>query len=401
MRKSLLFLLLLSSYQLMAQQTDTIFLKKLMQDKPELFAGILNHPNQNEVQIIYTQVDRNKQNKPSFKTFSYNLNPTRYFYPASTVKLAGVIFALEKINELKIKGLTAHSKMLTDSSFKGQTKVLKDETAQNGAPSIAHYAKKILLTSDNDAFNRLFEFVGRAEMNAKLKKYGLTESRILNRLAIGDGGEASKHTNPISFYNGDQLIYKQKEQYDPLEYPLTLTNLIVGKGYMDSNEKLINEPYSFENKNVFIMADQQAMMKRLMIPEAYAEKDRFKLTAEDYQLIYTYMSMLPTESDYPKYNAKEFWHTYAKMLYYGRDKSAIINRDLKIFNKYGDSYGFIIDNAYFLDKKNKVEFFLTAVVQSNEDGIYNDGKYEYTTVCYPFMKNIGQEIYNYELNRKN
>ena len=88
------------------------------------------------------------------------------------------------------------------------------------------------------------------------------------------------------------------------------------------------------------------------------------------------------------------------MLYYGREKNAIINPDLKIYNKYGDSYGFIIDNAYFQDKKNKVEFFLTAVVQSNEDGIYNDGKYEYTTVCYPFMKNIGQEIYNYELNRK-
>lgn len=400
MRKSLLLLLLLSGYQLMAQQTDTIFLKKLMQDKPELFAGILNHPNQNEVQIIYTQVNRNQKNKPSFKTFSYNLNPTRYFYPASTVKLAAVIFALEKLNELKIKGLTAHSKMVTDSSFKGQTKVLKDETAQNGEPSIAHYAKKILLTSDNDAFNRLFEFVGRAEMNAKLKKYGLTESRILNRLAIGDGGEAAKHTNPIRFYNANQLVYEQKEQYDPLDYPLPLTNLIVGIGYMDSNEKLVNEPYSFENKNVFTISDQQSMMKRLIMPEAYAAKDRFNLTTEDYQLIYTYMSMLPTESDYPKYDPKEFWPTYAKMLYYGREKNAIINPDLKIYNKYGDSYGFIIDNAYFQDKKNKVEFFLTAVVQSNEDGIYNDGKYEYATVCYPFMKNIGQEIYNYELNRK-
>ena len=383
----------------MAQQTDTIFLKKLMQDKPELFAGILNHPNQNEVQIIYTQVNRDQKNKPSFKTFTYNLNPTRYFYPASTVKLAGVIFALEKLNELKIKGLTANSKMITDSSFKGQTKVLKDETAQNGEPSIAHYAKKILLTSDNDAFNRLFEFVGRAEMNKKLKKYGLTESRILNRLAIGDGGEAAKHTNPIRFYNGEQLVYEQKEQYDPLDYPLSLTNLIVGVGYMDSNEKLVNEPYSFDNKNVFTMADQQSMMKRLTMPEAYPAKERFHLTTEDYQLIYSYMSMLPAESDYPKYNPKEFWPTYAKMLYYGRDKNAAINPNLKIFNKYGDSYGFIIDNAYFQDKKNKVEFFLSAVVQSNEDGIYNDGKYEYTTVCYPFMKNIGQEIYNYELSR--
>jgi hypothetical protein len=29
---------------------------------------------------------------------------------------------------------------------------------------------------------------------------------------------------------------------------------------------------------------------------------------------------------------------------------------------------------------------VTAVVQSNEDGIYNDNKYEYATVCLPFSK---------------
>lgn len=184
MRKSLLLLLLFSSYQLMAQQTDTIFLKKLMQDKPKLFAGILNHPNKNEVQIIYTQVNRDQKNKPNFKTFSYNLNPTRYFYPASTVKLAGVIFALEKLNELKIKGLTAQSKMITDSSFKGQTKVLKDETAQNGEPSIAHYAKKILLTSDNDAFNRLAISQIIAETLAELKlKFPVLPKKEAEQLA--------------------------------------------------------------------------------------------------------------------------------------------------------------------------------------------------------------------------
>ena len=87
------------------------------------------------------------------------------------------------------------------------------------------------------------------------------------------------------------------------------------------------------------------------------------------------------------------------MIYYGRDKKAMVDPNIRIFNKYGDSYGFIIDNSYFVDFKNNVEFFLTAVVQSNENGIYNDSKYEYESVCYPFMKNIGQEIYNYELNR--
>ncbi|RZK42291.1 MAG: hypothetical protein EOO90_07765 [Pedobacter sp.] len=383
----------------MAQQPDTVFLQKLMQGKPELFANILAHKNNNEVQILYTQVVRDKKNKPSFKSFSYNLNANRYFYPASTVKLAAAIFALEKINELKVKELSAGSKMLIDSNYKGQTKVESDKTAKNGEASIAHYIKKILLTSDNDAFNRLFEFIGREEINNKLKKYGLNDSRILNRLAIGDGGESSRNTNPIRFYEGDRLIYKQNAQYDSKNYDLTLTNLIVGKGYMNSDDKLVMEPYSFANKNVFSLADQHSLMKRLIMPEAYSKKDRFNLTAADYSLLYTYMSKLPTESDYPKYDINEFWPTYAKMLYYGRDKQALIDHNIRIFNKYGDSYGFIIDNSYFVDFENKVEFFLTAVVQSNEDEIYNDGKYEYESVCYPFMKNLGKTIYEFELSR--
>ena len=394
-----LFILLLLHLQAMAQQTDTVFLKKLMLSKPELFDVILNHPTQNEVQIIYTQVNRDKNNKPSFKTFSYNLNAQRYFYPASTVKLAAVIFALEKINEIKRKGLKAGLTMITDSSFKGQTRVTKDKSAENGKPSITHYVKKILLTSDNDAFNRLFEFIGRAEINSKLKKYGLTESRILNRLAIGDGGELERNTNPIDFYDSDKLIYHQPAQYDDKNYDLELTNLTVGKGYMDNKDQLVLNPYSFANKNVFTIANQQSLMKRLMMPEAFSKKERFNLTAEDYKLIYTYMSKLPTESDYPKYDEKEFWPTYAKMLYYGREKNAVIDSSIRIFNKYGDSYGFIIDNSYLVDFKHNIEFFLTAVVQSNEDGIYNDNKYEYQTVCFPFMKNLGKSIYEFELTR--
>ncbi|WP_461486293.1 serine hydrolase [Pedobacter sp.] len=399
MQKSILCLLLLISANSMAQ-TDTIFLKKLLESKPELFSGILNHPNKNEVQLMYTQVNRAKNNKPSFKTFSYRVDPQHYFYPASTVKLAAVIFALEKINELKIPELTAYSTMITDTAFAKQTPVTEDLTAADGKPTIAHYIKKTLLTSDNDAYNRLFEFIGRAEINAKLKKYGMTDSRILNRLAIGDSGIYEKNTNPIRFYNGKKLIYNQAAQYDPNNYPLTLSNLIVGIGYMDSNEKLVNKPYSFENKNVFTIADQHLLIKRLMMPEAFTPNERFNLKPADYELIYTYMSKLPTESDYPKYDTKEFWPTYAKMLFYGREKNATIEPNIRIFNKYGDSYGFIIDNAYVVDFKNGIEFFITAVVQSNEDGIYNDGKYEYKTVCYPFMKNLGRTIYEYELTRK-
>jgi hypothetical protein len=42
---------------------------------------------------------------------------------------------------------------------------------------------------------------------------------------------------------------------------------------------------------------------------------------------------------------------------------------------------------------------LTATVYVNSDGILNDDKYDYDSIGYPFMYQLGQTIYNYELQR--
>jgi hypothetical protein len=390
---------LLSTMSVRAQQIDTVFLKSLLESHPELFSHILNHPTHNEVQILYTQIDRDESNVPHFTSYSYRLNANHYFYPASTVKLPTAIFALEKLNELKIPGLTMKSTMKTDSSYAGETRKDRDTLAANGLPSIEQYIKEILLVSDNFAYNRLYEFVGRDEINDKLKKYHLNHTRIVNRLAIGDGGEAAKHTNAIDFYKGDKLIYHQPAQYDPREYPMHLENMIMGKGYMDRNDKLVMKPFDFSNSNVYTIADQQSVLKRLIFPEAYPKDQQFNLTKDQYELIYKYMSMFPTESKHPTYSPPEYFPAYCKWLFYGGDSLAVIEPHIRIFDKIGDSYGFNIDNAYIVDFKNRVEFMLTAVVQSNDAQIYNTNKYEYKTVTLPFMKNLGQVIYKYELKR--
>jgi len=381
-----------------AQQPDTVFLKNLLESHPELFSHVLNHPTHNEVQILYTQINRDKNNVPHFTSYSYRLNANHY--PASTVKLPTAIFALEKLNELHIPGLTKRTVMKTDSSFAGETKKLVDSTSSNNLPSIKNYIKKILLVSDNYAYNRLYEFVGRAEINSKLKKYNLNNTRIIGRLAIYDGGECAKHTNAIDFYKGNQLIYHQDTQYDPKEYPMHLENMLQGKGYLDRDDKLIMKPYDFSEKNVYTIADQQMVLKRLLFPETFPKNQQFDLKPADYKFIYRYMSMFPNESKIPAYNSPDYFPAFCKYLFYGDDSTAVINPHIRIFNKIGDSYGYVIDNAYIVDFKNKVEFILTAVVQSNDDGIYNDNKYEYKTVCQPFMKNLGQVIYQYELQRQ-
>jgi len=383
-----------------AQEIDTVFLKNLLESHRDLFEHVLNHPAHNEVQILYTQIDRDENNVPHFRSYSYRLNAKHYFYPASTVKLPTAIFALEKLNELNIKGLTVKSAMITDSAFAGQTKVKHDSSSRNGLPSMSNYIKKILLVSDNDAYNRLYEFVGREEINQKLKKYELKDTRIVGRLAIGDRGDSTKHTNPIDFYDGKKLVYHKPVLYDANDYPMHLDNMIQGKGYIDRNEKLVMKPFDFSHNNVYPLADQQMVLKRLLFPETFPKEQQYNLTDDQYKFIYKYMSMWPTESRYPTYRPPEYFPAYCKWLFYGGDSLAVIQPHLRIFNKIGDSYGYDIDNAYIVDFKNNVEFILSAVVQSNDDEIYNDNKYEYKTVCLPFMKNLAQTIYQYELKRE-
>ena len=398
MTSRLFFFFLLMTSCASAQITDTLFLKQLLQSRPDLFSGILNHPTQNEVQILYTQIDRDEHNIPHFTSYSYRLNPKHYFYPASTVKLPTAIFTLEKINALGLQKLKTAA-MFIDSAFSGQSKVLADTSAKNGLPSIKNYIKKILLVSDNDAYNRLYEFTGREEINKKLKKYGLNHTRIVSRLAVGDHGENARNTNPIDFYTGKELIYSKPALRDSSNYPMRLDNMIQGKGHWDSHDSLVMTPFDFSNMNVYPLADQQMVIRRLLFPEAFPKEERYNLMPDDYKFIYRYMSMYPTESSKPAYNRPDYYPAYCKFLYYGADSLATINPDVRIFNKVGDSYGYDIDNAYIVDFKNKVEFMLTAVVQSNEDGILNDNKYEYKTVCLPFLKNLGQVIMQYEQNR--
>jgi Beta-lactamase enzyme family len=375
------------------------FLKKLMESKPEQFSDILQNQQKYEVQILYTQINRDKNNKPSFKTFSYEVNADRYFYPASTVKLPASLLALEKINKLNIKGLIKESTMITLADFEKQTEVKVDSTAENGLPSIAHYIKKILMVSDNDAFNRLYEFVGQKAFNESMWKKGYSDTRIVHRLQIPLSIEQNKHTNPIKFYNKNEVIYAQNGQYNAENY-FPKVPIKKGIGYMDANDKLINEPLDFTLKNKFGLADQHNLMKALIFPNSVKKKQQFNLTETDYNFIYKYMSQLPTESTFPNYPAKDYWPTYCKFAMFGSEKDTKWPNNIRVFNKVGDAYGFLLDNAYIVDYEAGIEFMLTAVLLCNNDQIFNDDKYDYETVGFPFMKNLGKLIYDFEIKRE-
>ena len=97
--KLLLILGLISTSMVHAQEN---VIEQLLKANPAYFKHLTDNPSKFRLQILYTQIDRDAENKAKFTTHAYRVNANEYFYPASTVKLAASILALEKINKLKI-----------------------------------------------------------------------------------------------------------------------------------------------------------------------------------------------------------------------------------------------------------------------------------------------------------
>lgn len=395
--------LCLSAFNSFSQPKTDKLLNDLLNKSPELFGPILRDPAKYDVQVLYTQINRDPQNRPSFRTYRYRVDKNRYFYPASTVKLPAVLLALEKLNELKTgrEGISRNATMLTDSAEAGQTAVRRDSTAPNGLPSVAHYAKKILLVSDNDAYNRLYEFVGQCDMNERLYAKGYRNLRIVHRLSVPLTTDQNRRTNPVRFLDSVGRVLHQQAGKTCEQTPRADSTIRRGVGYMvrgRAGDSLVRQPFDFTEKNFFALDDQQEILKAVLFPDEVSARRRFNLTPADYRFLYQYLSQLPRETTYPRYDST-YYDSYCKFLFTG-DQKTIFPRNIRIFNKVGDAYGYLIDNAYIVDFEKDIEFMLSAVIYVNADGVFNDDKYEYDAIGLPFMGNLGRVIYDYEAKRK-
>jgi len=373
-------------------------LETLLKSQPGRFGTVMQDPDKFRLQIIYTQIDRDADNKPHFKTFIYNVDPGMYFYPASTVKLPASILALEKINRLNVQGLNRDTTMLTGSAADYQSAADTDESSPTGLPSIAQYIRKILLVSDNDAFNRLYEFIGQQEMNESLHDRRYLDTRIVHRLETALSKEQNQWTNPVTFVNGNEVIFKQNDQRCQVNFYGRQPQLL-GVAEIVNGERL-DRPKDFSEKNAYPLLDQHTLMSNLMFPEVSKPLRRFNLSEDDYRFIYRYMSMYPRESDIEAYkDIEKYPDGYVKFLLYGGAEKTIPS-NIRIFNKVGDAYGFLTDAAYIVDFDNKLEFLLSATIFTNENLTFNDNNYEYEEIGLPFLRDLGQAIYEVELNRK-
>jgi hypothetical protein len=378
-------------------KTDSAFAQLLRTNQNPVFQQVLQDPEKYRLQIIYTQINRDQNNQPSFTDFYFHYDPELYFNPASMVKMPLAFLALEKLQNLRKKGITKYTTIQFDSSQRWQRPLFRDTSAATGKPTLAHLIKRAFLISENDPYNRLYQFVGQGETNRNLHQKGYKDVRI-TRQFLGLSPEQNRHTNAVRFVDDNgRTIYTQPPAYNQDSFDFSRT-IKLGKAHWNRNDSVINEPFDFTEHNSLSLGSMQQMLQSVLFPLSVREKQRFRLAEEDRQFLLQYLSQYPSETPDPKYDTTEFYDSYVKFFF--RDSTRRMPEGVRVFNKVGWAYGFLTDVSYVVDFKNGVEFMLAATLYVNEDEVLNDGKYEFKTVGWPFLYQLGQTVYQYELNRE-
>lgn len=397
LRSSIVCFALAVAHTCLAQvKTDAFLVNLLSREGDSLLRSVLKDPETYRYQIIYTRIDRDRQNRPSFKNFYYNVDPRRYFNPASVVKMPLAFLSLEKLNDIGNTAVNKYTTIQFDSAWSRQTRAYNDSSSENGLPSIAQYIRKAFLISDNDAYNRMYEFVGQQTINRRLHAMGYPDARITRRFVRMTMDE-NRHSNPVRFLDANgRLIHSQPMEINRDSFDFSQVYKM-GRAHYNSDDSLVQGPIDFTTANNLTLEDMQQMLQSVMFPHSVKPAKRFRLTEDDLNFLYRYLSQYPSETSYPKYDTSQYYDSYVKFFF--RSPAHVMPPGVRVFNKVGWAYGCLTDVSYVADFHHGIEYMLAVTVYVNSDGILNDGRYDYETIGWPFLYKVGQAIYRHELAR--
>lgn len=344
-------------------------LQKALRSESPLITEVMDRASEYEVQIMLTEINR-KGDSVTFTDHEFRADTSEYFYPASTVKFPVALLALEEI--AVSDQINSETPFLVEGDSLPTT--LKKEVS------------KIFAVSDNDAYNRLFEILGKDAINSRLKAKGIGPLRISHR--VGTDNSDRLTTRPVTFLLQDSTSVIMGNIENAEIESLSLNKVLKGKGYY-ANDSLISEPMDFSKKNYLPVQALHQTMKRVMFPENFTSEEQFHLEETDREYLLSSMHTPPYQQGYDR---EEYYDSYVKFFLFG-DSEEPMPEDIRIYNKVGYAYGYLTDCAYIVDETNGIEFLLTATIHVNANGIYNDNTYEYDETGIPFLAELGRAVH--------
>ena len=378
-------------------------LTPLLHPSSKEWATVLTQPEAFRAQIVVSEVSNDQTGKPMLKRMGYRVD-AEYFYPASSIKLCAAVSALQKLDQMEAdhvgQDLTSVP-IEIDPLFPGDAPQITDSThLSDGRISIGHEIRKLCLVSDNQAFNRLFDFVGHEALNRGMHQLGLRSVVLNHRLS---------ETRPIPSPLASAAVRLFPRLGSPILLPARVSTLAlsntsrlvrVGKGFLQGTQ-LVSAPMDFTRRNGIRLMDLQDLLIKVVRPDIHLGTPPLKLQPNHRSLLVEAMTQYPKESNDPRYPEKDYPDEYGKFLLPGVRRVFPSQKPverIQITGKIGRAYGFTVENSYLRNPQNQRAVFVTAVLYTNADGILNDDQYEYETLADPFFAQLGEWVARHWLN---
>jgi hypothetical protein len=262
-----------------------------------------------------------------------------------------------------------------------------------GEPYVTTLARetwRALIVSDNASANRLLGVVGHREVHETLWALGLPSARLHTGFATGGEIDPAQLSPRIEFATPGGATGELPARRSDLVLPPTeATNLGIGKANVVDGRR-IEAPLSFADKNAMRLRELQDTLVRIMRPDLLPANARPDTASKD-DLAYVRQALgtLPSASGLAGFERNVVADYQLSPFVRGIERVRARGK-FEIYSKVGQAFGFLIANAYVVDKATGRAFFLIASVYANPDETMNDDDYAYDTISFPALADVGE-----------
>lgn len=378
-------LLLLASCQKPTDEASNA-LSLLLKDSPVADLSAWQSSDLYELQLIYTQIDRDSLNVPTFTTYYLQPDSAHYFYPAQAVYPSIAALALAKLNIIYMNPAygepTPDTPLLIDQDGAPQYPNYSSTTPPDSLPTVRKYVDNMLLRDQAVAYNRLYEFLGRNFIYHTLAQKGYPYAHIIERYdAPAFDAYTNRFTNPLRLQapDADTPAYEQPKQLGDEFSHRHLKAVMRGTAHLRADGTVINQPLDFGAHNYMPLPYLQKSLQVILFPEYTHPDSGYTLTEENYQYLNTRLDRAATAQ---------------RSLGFAQS----LPPSARVMGMMGRGYGFTTDCAYVFDAEAGVEFMISAAIYTNANNAF-DGQYEYTEIADPLLREYALAIYHHELQR--
>ena len=345
---------------------------------PEPFAGMPGKPEY-RIQILCQYRRRGKR----WQKHGWQLQPERWFSTGSVAKLPMALLACERIAAM---GLDLGAQIgFTQPPIGGEW-----PEQEPAFEPLARSLTRIFTISENPPFNRLYDFLGVDAIHDRLAALGYPAARLISRMSAPVRDNSRTRAGQVRDGNGRVRAEFPERVGRTRRFPFGEAR--TGSGFLRDDGVLEPGPHDFSAANFIALADSQQMLKALVDPASVPAHQRWALPETMRAELLRIMAMLPRDSKDPVYPETEYSDGYARFFMLG-DRRERRPEGLHLVGKVGDAYGFATDVEYITADGSNVECLLSANVYVNADGIFNDDRYEYETLGYPFLATLGRAVW--------